>query len=58
MPVGWTLPDSERAAQTEAPVPLERIVGAVTLVACLFALIALMPPFDGRRNADWGGGDD
>ncbi|MGA0603028.1 hypothetical protein ACO2Q3_20140 [Caulobacter sp. KR2-114] len=57
MPVGWTLPDSERAAQPDDPAPPARIVGAVTLVLCLFALIALMPPFDGRRDADWGGGD-
>lgn len=54
MPVGWTLPDSERAAQATDETPPERIAGALALVFCLFALIALMPPFDGRRDADWG----
>lgn len=54
MPVGWRLPDSERAALPADEAPPERIVGAFTLVVCLFALIALMPPFDGRRDADWG----
>ena len=58
MPVGWTLPDSERVAQTEDAAPPERIVEAVTLVVCLFALIALMPPFDGRRGADWDAEED
>lgn len=58
MPVGWTLPESERVAQPADEVPTARIAGAVALVACIFALIALMPPFDGRRNADWGGDSD
>jgi len=58
MPVGWTLPEAERAAQGRDETPPSRIIGAVTLVACLFALIALMPPFDGRRNADWGDESD
>lgn len=54
MPVGWTLPESERLAQPHDETPPARIAGAVVLVACLFALIALMPPFDGRHDADWG----
>jgi hypothetical protein len=58
MPVGWTLPDSERVAQPGDQAPPERVAAAVALVVCLFALIALMPPFDGRRGVDWDAEED
>ena len=55
MPVGWTLPPEQywrlRLVHTETP------AGDVLKVAAglvlLFALIALMPRFDGRRDQDW-----
>ena len=57
MPVGWTLPPAElqarqMAAQQDGPSP-EAMIGMVIIIGSLFALIALMPEFDGRRDSDW-----
>ncbi|MEJ1970668.1 MAG: hypothetical protein WDN03_18880 [Rhizomicrobium sp.] len=51
MPAGWSLPDSER----EAPPPTDTLAmwEAIAMVAMLLALIAIMPEFDGRSDADW-----
>jgi hypothetical protein len=51
MPVGWSLPDSERSA----PPPGDTLVmwEAICTVAMFLALIAIMPEFDGRSDADW-----
>jgi hypothetical protein len=57
MPVGWSLPDSERPS----PVPasdLSNLWRAIALVALLLALFATMPEFDGRTSADWGEQED
>src|ERR1700742_4891088 len=51
MPVGWTLPDDQRPAP-HAP-PLEELLALACVIGGLFALIALMPDFDGRHAADW-----
>lgn len=58
MPVGWTLPDDQRPAP-DGP-PLEELLALACVIGGLFALIALMPEFDGRRDQDWGEqeGDD
>lgn len=56
MPVGWTLPYDQRPARTrrtDALHPAEWFA-LLALVGGLFALIALMPPFDGRNAGDWG----
>ena len=54
MPVGWTLPDEQRAAtlSDDGMTPL-RWLSLATVIGGLFALIALMPDFDG-----WGGESD
>jgi hypothetical protein len=56
MPVGWTLPSEERRArQASAPEgpTADELWGVIAFVGGLFALIALMPDFDGRRASDW-----
>jgi len=56
MPVGWTLPYGQRPAEArnaDALLPVQWF-GLFALVGGLFALIALMPPFDGRQSSDWG----
>jgi hypothetical protein len=59
MPVGWSLPFEERRFQTAGPSASE-VLSLIATVGLLFALIALMPEFDGTRSDDWGGqeGDD
>ena len=52
MPVGWALPYEERKIRPPVPSPSELLLLIATL-GLLFALIALLPDFDGRRNADW-----
>jgi hypothetical protein len=56
MPVGWTLPDSERPTPPVAD--LSNLWRAIALVALLLALFAAMPEFDGRTSADWGEQED
>jgi hypothetical protein len=56
MPVGWR-PTAEQQADresglAEAPT-IEELVAMLYVVGAIFALIALMPPFDGRDGADW-----
>ena len=55
MPVGWTLPPEEswrlRLVHTETPAG--DVLKVVAALALFFALIALMPRFDGRRDEDW-----
>jgi hypothetical protein len=55
MPVGWTLPDAEawRLRLVHPETPAGDILKAVAGLALLFALIALLPRFDGRRDQDW-----
>jgi hypothetical protein len=52
MPVGWTLPYEERKNRPPIPNPGDLLVLIGTL-GLLFALIALLPEFDGRRGDDW-----
>jgi hypothetical protein len=55
MPVGWS-PSREQLAARPDPKPLDANVLAALgcVLGGLFALIALMPEFDGRTDADWG----
>jgi hypothetical protein len=53
MPVGWTLPPAQMAAR---PVPVadpKVLAAGLYLVVAIFALLALMPDFDGRFDDDW-----
>lgn len=56
MPVGWQ-PSPEQLWERELSPPpgpdRGRLVLAVSIVALLFSLIALMPRFDGAQDADW-----
>ena len=55
MPVGWRLPPDE-AARREMNQPQPRPSDILKVVAGLvlfFALIALLPEFDGARDKDW-----
>lgn len=56
MPVGWRMSaaarwDQEMAHPAGPPAadPLDMIL----IVGAIFALLALMPPFDGSRDGDW-----
>ena len=55
MPVGWTAPaeDAWRYRLAHPGPPLGDILEVVAGIALLFALIALLPRFDGRRDQDW-----
>jgi hypothetical protein len=58
MPVGWTLPQEERlerqAAAPDADGPSATLLLSLfCFIGGLFALIALMPDFDGRNAEDW-----
>jgi hypothetical protein len=57
MPVGWTLPASERRLRqrSEPPGPsLETLLGLGCFLVGFFALIALLPDFDGRWDPEEG----
>ena len=56
MPVGWTLPANRRPAAARDADSLKpaQWCALFALVGGLFAMIALMPPFDGRLSSDWG----
>lgn len=52
MPVGWTLPFEERKVTLPAP-SIAQVVKLIGALGLLFALIALLPEFDGTRSGDW-----
>jgi len=57
MPVGWTAPPEmwdRKFSQREGPRTME-VLEVIAGIALLFALIALLPEFDGTQGADWGG---
>ena len=58
MPVGWTLSPQERLERQKSRPPIypstNELLEMVCVIGVLFALIALMPEFDGSRSRDWG----
>jgi hypothetical protein len=56
MPVGWTVSAPQREAHLRSlppdPSPAA-LAGLACLIGAFFALIALMPDFDGRGEGDW-----
>jgi hypothetical protein len=48
MPVGWTLPPGERAAEPSGAPRARGMIGLTLFLGGLFALIALLPDFEGR----------
>ncbi len=56
MPLGWKPSDAEyhrRQAALGNVFDPKEVVNAVALIVGLFAIIALLPAFDGRSDADW-----
>ena len=55
MPIGWRLPPDEAARrEMNQPHPSSRdILETIAILVLFFALIALMPEFDGARDQDW-----
>jgi len=52
MPVGWTLPAEQRVTKpTESSV--SKLLELICIMGVFFALLALMPEFEGRGGADW-----
>ena len=55
-PVGWS-PSPDRQWDLQAsrdPEPtFAQVVAMAYVVGAIFALIALMPPFDGSKDGDW-----
>ena len=56
MPVGWTLPADQRPAKEGDLAPSE-LLSLICIIGGFFALIALMPDFDGW-GGDSGGDED
>jgi hypothetical protein len=55
MPVGWTLSPQARllrGTKPSGPTP-GALLAMISIVGGLFALIALMPDFDGWHDGDW-----
>jgi hypothetical protein len=52
MPVGWSLPFEERRFKPAGPSASE-LLGLIATIGLLFALIALLPEFDGTSSSDW-----
>lgn len=56
MPVGWK-PSPEQLWERELALPpgpdSDQLFIAISIVALLFSLIALMPEFDGSQDKDW-----
>jgi hypothetical protein len=54
MPVGQILSPAERQAlHPDTPMPMREVLSLIAVIGGLFALIALMPRFDGAKGADW-----
>ena len=56
MPVGWTLPPGQMADRDAArpQTSVSEILAPLGVVCWLFAVIALMPRFDGWGAGEWG----
>jgi hypothetical protein len=56
MPVGWTLPAQERRQQQPemaVAVNLPQLMQTLCALGIFFALLALMPDFDGSQPGEW-----
>lgn len=55
MPIGWRPSPAEQARrQLEQPQPTQReLIGAAIGLVLFFALIALLPEFDGTHDQNW-----
>jgi hypothetical protein len=59
MPIGWRLSPEEAARREmkQPHTPESAILKTAMGLALLFALIALLPEFDGGRDQDWEAGE-
>jgi hypothetical protein len=56
MPVGWSPTPTERFDRRPRPPDgpsFAELAAMIYVVGAVFAIIALMPPFDGRNPEDW-----
>jgi hypothetical protein len=56
MPVGWTLPAEERPDRQKfrpAPPGVDLLLELICTLGVFFALMALLPEFEGQRAAEW-----
>ena len=56
MPVGWKAPPDIFAARTLDRAPhaqASELVALGVVLLCIFAIIALLPRFDGAKDEDW-----
>ena len=51
MPVGWTLPANQRVAQAAEP-NLDQLLKLICVLGVFFALMALLPDFEGWREEE------
>src|SRR5262245_6991921 len=51
MPVGWTLPADQRVAQAAEP-NLDQLLKLICVLGVFFALMALLPDFEGWREEE------
>ena len=54
MPLGWTAPAQVREAAQPSALSTREVLCLIALVGAVFALIALMPKFDGRWDRQEG----
>ncbi len=54
MPLGWTAPAEAREAARSSPLDTRDTLSLIALVGAVFALIALMPRFDGQWDRQEG----
>lgn len=52
MPLGWSLPFEERPFHPPGP-SASQLLALIGTLGLLFALIALLPEFDGTHDRDW-----
>ena len=57
MPVGWSLPFEDRKVRPRSP-SASQLLMLIGTLGLLFALIALLPEFDGTTSRDWGKQED
>jgi hypothetical protein len=56
MPLGWKVPAdvfTARVLSRTPPAQTHELVSVAVVLICLFAIIALLPRFDGTRQEDW-----
>jgi hypothetical protein len=58
MPVGWSPPPGDIARHSDGGPSPTQMFGLVLAIGSIFALIALLPPFDSARDGAWDAQED